>query len=111
MEINGTEVGLGIGAVITSILSFFGIKLKRDRNTQIASIYKRIGTLEASVARLEEKQMSLHNLQISEKQALSEVLKEMKEHSERIQASVAAVRESTARIEGLYEASSKRNTQ
>lgn len=52
---NGTEIGLGVGAVLTSVLAYFGIRAKKEEDP-MATLTKRLSAIESDVRSVKERQ-------------------------------------------------------
>lgn len=110
MEVNGTEVGLGIGALVTSVLTWLKLKpkLKPESDFDMTSILSRISNLEGGQRRLNDSIKALTRetlIYISHTQG---DIKEVKSDIKDLKDILLEVQKSTSRMEGHYEAQFER---
>lgn len=102
MEVNGTEVGLGMGAFFTTVLAWFKLKPKPENNMD--SILERIKKLEGGQRRLEdslEQHVATSTIHVMNTR---EDVEEIKSDNKELMAIMVDVQKTVARMEGKYEA-------
>ena len=106
MEVNATDVGLGIGAFITSVLAWLKLKpkLKPESDIDMTSILSRISNLEGGQRRLNDSIKALTRetlIYISHTQG---DIKEVKSDIKDLKDILLEVQKTTSKMEGHYEA-------
>ena len=109
MEVNGTEVGLGIGAFFTTVLAWFKLKPKQE-DTDMTSLLKRVSRLEGGQKRLEDSLKHLADTTAIHVRNTRDDVKELKQSMEKITEVAIQIQRSTSRMEGIYEAISGRSS-
>ena len=102
MEVNGTEVGLGFGAFVTSILTY--LKLKPKKDISMASLEERIKKIEGRQDRFEDALTKLATSSLIEIRVITEDVKEIKDGMTRISSSISELSVGLARLNGIQEA-------
>lgn len=110
MEVNWTELGLGVGACITSVLAWlkFKPKLKQESDFDMPSILKRISNLEGGQQRLEDSIKALTRETLLHVSHTQGDVKEVKSDIKDLKDILLEVQKSTSRMEGHYEAQFER---
>ena len=101
MEVNGTDVGLGFGAFITSVLAYLGFRPKKD--DPMAELKKEIEEIKGRQNRFEEALHSLTELTKRDIKEINEDVKEMKEGVKEMSHAIQNIATSVTRLNTLYE--------
>lgn len=111
MEVNATEVGLGVGALVTSVLTWLKLKPKPkpESDFDMTSILSRISNLEGGQRRLNDSIKALTRETLIYISHTQEDVKEVKSDIKDLKDILLEVQKSTSRTEGHYEAQSERN--
>lgn len=102
MEVNGTEVGLGMGAFFTTVLAWFRLKPKPENNMD--SILERIKKLEGGQRILEDSLKQLVATSTIHVKNTREDVEEIKSDNKELMTIMVDVQKTVARMEGKYEA-------
>lgn len=105
MDINGSEIGLGVGAFITTVLAW--LKLKPKPENDMPSILKRISNLEESHHKLEDFCKIFMESTRSDYIAIKEDVTEIKADMKSTRDDSNRIANSVSRMEGIYEATFK----
>ena len=105
MEVNGTEVGLGIGAFMTSILAYF--KFKPRKEDAMALLEKRMDRMEGRQNRFEDSLKTLAEATAKDMNLAARSTEEMKDDIKTIMKTMGHLTEGVARLSGIYEGSKK----
>lgn len=110
MEVNGTEVGLGIGAFVTSVLAWLKLrpKLKPELDFDMASVLSRISNLEGGQRHLNDSIKALTRETLLHVSHTQGDIKEVKSDIKDLKDILLEVQKSTSRMEGHYEAQFER---
>ena len=109
MEVNGTEVGMGLGAFFASIAAY--LKLKPRQETTMSDIESRVLKLEGGHRRLEDDLRHMAELNAINMANASADITEVKSDLKDLKSIMEAVQQSTARLEGAYAATTQRHSQ
>ena len=112
MENYGTEIGLGVAAFFTTVIAWFKLKPKAKTEPEIdmTSVLKRISNLEGGQQRMNDSIKALireTSIHITNTQ---DDVKEVKSDIKDVKDILLEVQKVTSRLEGRYEAESKRDT-
>lgn len=108
MEVNGTEVGMGVGAFFASVMAY--LKLKPKPEDDMSDITRRITKLEGGYRRLGDTIKHMAELNAINMAAASSDISDVKQDLHDLKNIMMDVRQSTARLEGAYAATAERHS-
>lgn len=108
MEVNGTEVGMGLGAFFASVAAY--LKLKPKSESTMSDIESRVLKLEGGQRRLEDLIKHIAELDTINMSNASADIQEVKADVKDLKHIMESVQQSTARLEGAYAATAERHS-
>lgn len=110
MEFDATDVGLGIGALVTSVLAWLKLKpkLKPESDIDMTSILNRISNLEGGHRRLTDSLKALSRETLLRMTHAQDDMTVVKSDIKDLKVILLEVQKSTSRMEGHYEAQFER---